>query len=59
VQFQSTDNLWAVNSMGGVDGEGRGYSACVMTRVPDFATGREITTEVGKWLFSILGTGPL
>jgi hypothetical protein len=59
VQFQSTDNLWAVNSMGGVEGEGRSYFACVMTRTADFATGREITTEVGKWLFSILGSGPL
>ncbi len=59
VQFQSTDNLWAVNSMGGVEGEGRTYFACVMTRTPDFATGREITSEVGKWLFSILGSGTL
>ncbi len=59
VQFQSTDNLWAVNSMGGVEGEGRSYFACVMTRTADFATGREITTEVGKWIFSILGSGPL
>jgi hypothetical protein len=59
VQFQSTDNLWAVNSMGGVEGEGRAYFACVMTRVPDFATGREITSEVGKWIFSILGSGKL
>jgi hypothetical protein len=30
-----------------------------MTRVPDFATGREITSEVGKWIFSILGSGSL
>jgi hypothetical protein len=59
VQFQSTDNLWAVNSMGGVEGEGRSYLACVMTRTPDFATGREITTEVGKWIYQILGSGPL
>jgi hypothetical protein len=59
VQFQSTDNLWAVNSMGGVEGEGRSYLACVMTRTPDFATGRELTSEVGKWIFSILGSGSL
>ncbi len=45
--------------MGGVEGEGRTYFACVMTRTPDFATGREITSEVGKWLFSILGSGTL
>lgn len=59
VQFQSTDNLWAVNSMGSVEGEGRNYRLAVMTRVPDFPTGREITTEVGKWVFSILGSGTL
>lgn len=59
VQFQSTDKLWAVNSMGDVEGEGRDYAACVMTRVPEFDTGRAITSEVGKWLFSILGSGRL
>ncbi len=48
VQFQSTDNLWAVNSMGGVEGEGRSYFACVMTRTPDFATGRELTSRSGS-----------
>ncbi len=59
VQFKSTDNLWAVNSMGSVTGEGRDYRLCVMTRVPDFATGRELTSAVGKWAFSILGSGKL
>ena len=59
VPFQSTDNLWAVNSMGGVEAEGSAYFACVMTRTLDFATGREITSEVGKWVFSILGSGSL
>ncbi len=59
VQFQSTDNLWAVNSMGGVEGEGRSYFACVMTRTPDLATGRGLTLEVGRWIFSILGSGSL
>jgi hypothetical protein len=59
VQFQSTDNLWAVNSMGGVEGDGRKYRLAVMTRVADFATGREVTSEVGKWVFSILGSGTL
>lgn len=59
VQFKSTDNLWAVNSMGTVEGGGRNYRMCVMTRQVDFATGREITSEAGKWVFSILGSGSL
>jgi len=59
VQFKSTDGLWAVNSMGTVKGEGRDYRMAVMTRVPDFPTGRELTSEVGRQVFSVLGTGPL
>lgn len=59
VQFKSTDGLWAVNSMGAVSGDGRDYRMCVMTRVPDFDTGRAVTSEVGKWVFSILGSGTL
>ena len=59
VQFTSTDGLWAVNSMGTVKGDGRDYRMAVMTRVPDFATGRELTSEVGRQVFSILGTGSL
>lgn len=59
VQFKSTDNLWAVNSMGSVKGRGRDYRMCVMTRLPDFATGRDTVSEVGKWVFSILGSGTL
>jgi len=59
VQFKSTDNLWAVNSMGSVTGDGRDYRLCVMTRQPDFDTGRAVTNEVGKWVFSILGSGTL
>ncbi len=59
VQFQSTDKLWAVNSMGSVVGDGRDYRICVMTRVPDFPTGRELTSTVGKWVFNILGSGKL
>ncbi|MGV8908757.1 MAG: serine hydrolase [Propionicimonas sp.] len=59
VQFKSTDNLWAVNSMGRVVGDGRDYRLAVMTRVPDFATGRELTSEVGRQVFSILGSGTL
>lgn len=59
VQFKSTDNLWAVNSMGTVSGDGRDYRLAVMTRVPDFATGRALTSEVGRQIFSILGSAPL
>ena len=59
VQFKSTDNLWAVNSMGTVKGAGRDYRLAVMTRVADFPTGRELTSEVGRHAFSILGSGPL
>jgi hypothetical protein len=59
VQFKSSDNLWAVNSMGSVVGEGRDYRMCVMTRVPDFTTGRDLTSMVGKWVFKILGSGKL
>ncbi len=59
VQFTSTDNLWAVNSMGTVEGDARRYRLAVMTREPDFDTGREITSEVGKWVFAILGSGTL
>ena len=59
VQFKSTDNLWAVNSMGSVTGDGRDYRLCVMTRVADFPTGRDLTSMVGKWVFSILGSGKL
>ncbi|MCB0910933.1 MAG: serine hydrolase [Propionibacteriaceae bacterium] len=59
VQFKSTDGLWAVSSMGDVGGDGRDYRLCVMTRVPDFDTGRAVTSEVGKWVFTILGSGKL
>jgi hypothetical protein len=59
VQFKSSDNLWAVNSMGSVTGDGRDYRLCVMTRVADFPTGRDLTSMVGKWVFSILGSGKL
>lgn len=59
VQFQSSDGLWAVNSIGQVDGEGRSYRMAIMTRTPDFETGRAICDEIGKWVFDILGTGPI
>lgn len=59
VQFQSTDGLWAVNSMGHVAGEGRDYLLAVMTRTADFETGREICSEIGRQVFAILGSGTL
>jgi len=59
VQFKSSDGLWAVNSMGTVQGEGRDYRMAVMARVADFDTGRELTSEVGRQVFSILGSGSL
>jgi beta-lactamase class A len=59
VQFESTDGLWAVNSMGRVQGGGRDYLLAVMTRVPDFDTGKALTSAVGKWVFDVLGSGPL
>ena len=59
VQFKSTDGLWAVNSMGTVAGDGRDYRLAVMTRFPEFAVGRETTSEIGRQVFSILGSGTL
>ncbi len=59
VQFQSSDGLWAVNSVGQVTGAGRDYRLAIMTRTPDFDTGRAICDEIGKWVFDILGSGPV
>ena len=59
MQFQSTDKLWAVNSMGHVAGEGRDYRLAIMTRTVDFETGREMCDEIGRQVFSILGSGTL
>ena len=59
VQFQSSDGLWAVNSMGQVDGEGRSYRMAMMTRTTDFDTGRETLDAIGRWVFDILGSGPI
>ena len=59
VQFQSTDNLWAVNSIGHVQGAGRDYLLTIMTRTADFDTGRELTSEIGTWVFNVLGSGTL
>ena len=59
VEFKSSDGLWAVNSMGQVEGDGRNYRIAMMTRTPDFDTGRETLDAIGTWVFDILGSGPI
>ncbi|MCA0251813.1 MAG: class A beta-lactamase-related serine hydrolase [Actinobacteria bacterium] len=59
VKFESSDGLWAVNSMGQVDGDGRSYRIAMMTRTADFDTGRETLDTIGHWVFDILGSGPI
>lgn len=59
VQFQSTDNLWAVNSIGHVFGDGRDYLLTIMTRVPSFEVGRSYCDALGQWVFNIMGSGEL
>ena len=59
VQFQSTDNLWAVNSIGHVAGDGRDYLLTIMTRTETFDLGRAYCDAVGDWVFRILGSGEL
>lgn len=54
VQFQSIDNLWGVNSIGHVRGEGRDYVAAIMTRRPTFEEGRNLVDAIGADLFRIL-----
>lgn len=54
VQFKSMDNLWGVNSMGHVVGEGRDYVAAIMTRMPTFDEGRNLLDAIGADLFRIL-----
>lgn len=59
VQFSSTDGLWAVNSMGHVEGQGRNYLAAMMCRVPTFAQGKALLNAIGADLFKVLGTGSI
>lgn len=54
VQFKSLDNLWAVNSMGHVEGRGRDYVAAIMCRRPSFDEGRALVDAIGTDLFAIL-----
>lgn len=54
VQFKSIDDLWGVNSMGYVSGEGRDYVAAIMTRMPTFDEGRDLVDGIGADLFRIL-----
>ena len=56
VQFKSTDNLWAVNSIGHVQGDGRDYLLTMMTRMPSFDEGRAYCNAIGDWVFRILGS---
>lgn len=59
VQFQSTDKLWAVNSIGRVQGDGRDYLLTIMSREPTFEGGKAYTQAIGQWVFNILGSGKL
>lgn len=59
VQFKSLDNLWAVNSIGHVQGKGRDYTAAIMCRRPTFDEGRALADAIGADLFRIMGTGKL
>ncbi|MFT3861764.1 serine hydrolase [Micropruina sp.] len=59
VQFQSTDNLWAVNSIGHVSGDGRDYLLTIMGRFSTFDEGRAYCNAIGDWVFRILGSGEL
>ena len=59
VQFQSTDNLWAVNSIGHVSGDGRDYLLTMMGRYPTFDAGKAYCNAIGDWVFRILGSGEL
>lgn len=59
VQFQSTDNLWAVNSMGHVQGEGRDYILAMMCRMPTFEAGKQLLNDIGGDVFAALGSGKL
>ena len=59
VQFESTDKLWAVNSMGRVEGEGRNYILALMCRVPTFQLGRRLLDGIGGDVFEVMGAGRL
>ncbi len=59
VQFQSTDNLWAVNSIGHVEGDGRNYLLTIMTRDSTFDLGKAYCNAIGDWVFRVLGSGTL
>ena len=59
VQFKSLDNLWAVNSIGHVQGQGRDYTAAFMCRRPTFEEGRDLVDAIGADVFRILGSGEL
>ncbi|MDR1790586.1 MAG: class A beta-lactamase-related serine hydrolase [Propionibacteriaceae bacterium] len=57
VQFESTDGLWAVNTMGEVWGENAHYRLCIMGRFPDFDTGKETLDAIGGWVYDLISAG--
>ncbi|MBK9156558.1 MAG: hypothetical protein IPM11_00165 [Micropruina sp.] len=59
VLFSSSDKQWAVNSIGHVQGRTRDYVLTIMSRVPDFATGRDLTSAIGQSVWDIMGSGQL
>lgn len=54
VQFRSLDDLWAVNSIGHVVGDGRDYTAAIMTRMATFDEGRTLVDALGARLFAVM-----
>lgn len=59
VQFESTDKLWAVNSIGHGSGDGRDYLLTIMNRTPTFELGRAYCDAIGDWVFRVMGSGEL
>ena len=59
VHFKSIDNLWGVNSIGRIHGDGVDYSAAIMCRMPSFDEGRTLVDAVGATLFTVLKAGEL
>ncbi len=59
VEFKSSDGLWAVNSIGRVQGEDRDYVATVMCRIETFEKGRRLVDAIGAEIWNVLGRGEL
>lgn len=54
VQFVTGDGLWAVNSTGHVEGEGRDYVATLMCRTPTFPEGRRFIDGLGADIWAAM-----